>query len=53
MTNATVVTQMHRARRGEVTPQMERVAERDRLDTELVRQEVAAGRMVVPANVNQ
>ncbi len=46
------VTQMHRARQGEITPQMLRVAERDGIDAELVRDEVAAGRMVVPANVN-
>jgi len=50
--NGKTVTQMHYARKGEVTPQMRRVAERDGLDPELVRQEVAAGRMVVPANVN-
>ena len=50
--NGTIVTQIHYARRGEVTPQMTRVAERDGLEPELVRQEVAEGRMVVPANVN-
>ncbi len=50
--NGNVVTQMGYARQGEVTPQMRRVAERDGLDPELVRQEVAEGRMVVPANVN-
>ena len=50
--NGTNVTQMHRARQGEVTPQMKRVAERDGLEPEKVREEVAAGRMVVPANIN-
>ncbi len=49
---STVVTQMHYARRGEVTPQMRRAAERDGIDPEVVREEVAAGRMVVPANIN-
>jgi phosphomethylpyrimidine synthase len=46
------VTQMHRARLGEVTPQMRRVAERERLDPERVRREVAEGRAILPANVN-
>ncbi|MCH8066627.1 MAG: phosphomethylpyrimidine synthase ThiC [Chloroflexi bacterium] len=50
--NGTNVTQMHRARQGEITPQMQRVAERDGIEAELVREEVAAGRMVIPANVN-
>lgn len=45
-------TQMHHARRGVVTPEMEAVADRERLDPETVRREVAAGRMVIPANVN-
>jgi phosphomethylpyrimidine synthase len=43
---------MHRAREGEVTPQIRRVAERERLDPELVRREVAEGRAILPANVN-
>src|SRR4030095_5181903 len=46
------VTQMHRARAGVVTPEMERVAERERLEPELIRAEVARGRMVIPANVH-
>ena len=50
--NGTNVSQMHRARQGEITPQMQRVAERDAIEAELVREEVAAGRMVIPANVN-
>jgi phosphomethylpyrimidine synthase len=45
------VTQLHLARRGEVTEEMRRVAERERLDPELVRAEVARGRLIVPANV--
>ncbi|MCH8026175.1 MAG: phosphomethylpyrimidine synthase ThiC [Chloroflexi bacterium] len=43
---------MYYARKGEVTPRMQRAAERDGIDPEVVRREVAAGRMVVPANVN-
>jgi phosphomethylpyrimidine synthase len=47
-----VVTQLHRARKGEITDQMRRVAERERLGPELIRDEVAAGRLVIPANVH-
>jgi phosphomethylpyrimidine synthase len=46
------VTQMHYARRGVVTPEMEYVAIREGMDVELVRSEVAAGRAIIPANVN-
>ncbi|HXH08147.1 MAG TPA: phosphomethylpyrimidine synthase ThiC, partial [Vicinamibacterales bacterium] len=46
------VTQMHYARRGIVTPEMEFVALREGLDPELVRAEVARGRAIIPANVN-
>jgi phosphomethylpyrimidine synthase len=45
-------TQMHLARRGEVSPEMQRVAEREGLDPQLVRDEVARGRMIIPANVH-
>lgn len=45
------VTQLERARLGEVTPEMRRVAEREpHLSAEQIRDEVAAGRMVIPAN---
>jgi phosphomethylpyrimidine synthase len=45
------VTQLEHARLGEVTPEMRRVAEREgHLSPEQVRDEVAAGRMVIPAN---
>jgi phosphomethylpyrimidine synthase len=47
----TPVTQLEHARVGNVTPEMRRVAEREpHLDPEQVRDEVAAGRMVIPAN---
>ncbi len=46
------VTQMHRSREGEVTPEMRRVAEREGLDAEFVRREVAEGRAIIPANVH-
>jgi phosphomethylpyrimidine synthase len=46
------VTQLHYARRGEVTPEMEFVALREGLPAELVRSEVARGRAIIPANIN-
>jgi phosphomethylpyrimidine synthase len=46
------VTQMHYARKGIVTPEMEFVALREQCDVELVRSEVAAGRAIIPANIN-
>jgi len=45
-------TQMRLAREGLVSPEMVRVAEREFLPAELVREEVARGRMIIPANVN-
>ena len=45
------MTQIEAARKGEVTPEMRFVAEREDLDVELIREEVARGRMVIPANV--
>ncbi|AXG13016.1 phosphomethylpyrimidine synthase ThiC [Intrasporangium calvum] len=46
------VTQMAYARAGTVTREMEYVAARERCDVELVRSEVAAGRAIIPSNVN-
>jgi phosphomethylpyrimidine synthase len=46
------VTQMHYARRGEVTPEMEFIALREGFDAEFVRSEVARGRAIIPANIN-
>ena len=46
------VTQMHYARRGVVTAEMEYVAAREGCDVELVRSELAAGRAIIPVNVN-
>src|SRR5919106_1559605 len=46
------VTQMHYACRGEITPEMEFVAVREGMDPAFVRDEVARGRAIIPANVN-
>jgi phosphomethylpyrimidine synthase len=43
-------TQLLAARAGEITPEMEFVAKREDLPVETIRDEVAAGRMVIPAN---
>src|SRR5438874_7955305 len=45
------MTQLEAARQGVITPEMRFVAEREDLDVELIRDEVARGRMVIPANV--
>jgi phosphomethylpyrimidine synthase len=45
-------TQMCLAREGVVSPEMERVAAREHLPADVVRDEVARGRMIIPANVN-
>ncbi|MDT8436182.1 MAG: phosphomethylpyrimidine synthase ThiC [Gemmatimonadota bacterium] len=44
------ITQLQHARRNTVTDAMRRVAEREDLAPETVRDEVAAGRLVIPAN---
>ena len=46
------VTQMHYARRGEITPEMEFVALREGMPAEFVRSEIARGRAILPANIN-
>ena len=46
------VTQMHYARRGEITAEMAFVAAREGMEPEVVRDEVARGRAIIPANVN-
>ncbi len=51
-TNDRVPTQMYYARQGVITEEMRFVAERERVSAELVRDEVARGRLVIPANIN-
>ncbi|HEY3926889.1 MAG TPA: phosphomethylpyrimidine synthase ThiC [Candidatus Koribacter sp.] len=46
------VSQMHFARKGLVTEEMLYVAERERVSPEVIRTEVAEGRMIIPANIN-
>ena len=45
-------TQMYYARRGVITEEMQYVALQERISPELVRDEVARGRLIIPANIN-
>ena len=51
-TQARCVTQLHYARKGEITPEMEFIAVREGLPADFVRDEVARGRAIIPANIN-
>ncbi|WP_018131143.1 phosphomethylpyrimidine synthase ThiC [Effusibacillus pohliae] len=46
------VTQLHYARKGIITPEMEFIAIREGVSPEFVRDEVARGRAIIPANIN-
>jgi len=46
------VSQMHYARKGIITEEMDYVARREKLEPELVRSEVARGRAIIPANIH-
>src|SRR6202162_2647555 len=46
------VSQMHYARKGALTEEMEYVARREKIEPELVRSEVAHGRAIIPANIH-
>lgn len=46
------VTQLHYARKGIITPEMEFVAIRENMDPDFVRSEIAAGRAIMPSNIN-
>jgi len=45
-------SQMHYARRGLITEDMQYVANREKVAADLIRDEVARGRMIIPANIN-
>lgn len=44
------MTQLQQAKQGHITEAMQRVAEREKLSPEMIRDEIAAGRLVIPAN---
>src|SRR5260221_13473825 len=46
------VTQIHYARQGVITEEMEYIARKEKLPAETIREEVASGRMIIPANIN-
>jgi phosphomethylpyrimidine synthase len=50
--NDRIRTQMHYARLGQITEEMDYVAHRERLAPEAIRDEVARGRMIIPANIH-
>ena len=45
-------TQMYYAKKGVITPEMNYVAQVEMLDPQLIRSEVAAGKMIIPANIH-
>ncbi|MCR8850241.1 phosphomethylpyrimidine synthase ThiC [Rossellomorea sp. SC111] len=47
-----IVTQMHYAKKGIITPEMEFISIRENVDPGFVRDEVARGRAIIPANIN-
>lgn len=46
------VTQLHYAKKGIITPEMEFIAIRENMKPEFVRDEVARGRAIIPSNIN-
>ncbi len=46
------ITQMAFAKKGVITPQMEIVANIEKIDKEFLRNEIANGRVIIPANIN-
>lgn len=46
------VTQLHYARKGIITSEMEFIAIREGMSPEVVRSEIAAGRAIIPSNIN-
>ena len=51
-TGDTNMSQMHFARLGHITEEMEFVAAREKIAATLIRDEIAAGRLIIPANIN-
>ena len=46
------LSQMHYARKGVITEEMTFVAQREKIEPELVRSEIARGRAIIPANIH-
>jgi len=46
------MTQLESARKGQITPEMKRVAEKEKVTAEFIRDEILSGRLIIPANIN-
>src|SRR5258708_37639078 len=46
------MTQLEAARQNVITPEMKRVAEKEKTPPEFIRDEILAGRLIIPANIN-
>src|SRR5471030_2471871 len=46
------MTQLEAARKNEITPEIKRVAEKEKVSAEFIRDEIVAGRLIIPANIN-
>jgi phosphomethylpyrimidine synthase len=46
------MTQLEAARKGQITAEMKRVAEKEKVSPEFIRDEIMAGRLIIPANIN-
>lgn len=46
------MTQLESAQKGEITPEMKRVAEKEKVTAEFIRDEIKAGRLIIPANIH-
>ncbi|MCP4710176.1 MAG: hypothetical protein GY869_16255, partial [Planctomycetes bacterium] len=46
------MTQLERARKGEITAEMQMVAAAEKVEAEFIRQQIGQGKLVIPANVN-
>jgi phosphomethylpyrimidine synthase len=47
------MTQLAKARAGVITPEMNAVADKEQVDVQWLRQKIAAGRIIIPANINR
>ena len=47
------MTQLAKARAGMTTPEMKAVAEKEQVDVQRLRQKIAEGRIIIPANINR
>ena len=46
------MTQLEAARKGLITPEMKRVAEKEKVTAESICEQLVAGTLIIPANIN-